>query len=235
MITLNRRALLGAVALAALAFCQPASADETHPYFKADVVPLLDLIVPPPGKDSAETKAELAEVTTLMAIASEERKKQAIADDEENLAQFLAGTSIKLDKDKIPLTTALIQRVIDTEDEITTPAKKGFGRPRPPTVDDQIKPLIKLSKSGAYPSGHATNGTAIAIVLAKMLPEKKDELMARAKDYGWSRMIVGVHYRSDLDAGHASGALMAQALMSNADFLKEFEPAKAEMRKALGM
>ncbi len=233
--TLNRRTLLGVLALAAAAFSQPANADDTHPYFKADVVPLLDLIVPPPAKDSAETKAELAEVATLMASASEDRKKQAIADDEENLARFIAGTSIKLDKDKVPLTTALIQRVIDTEDEVTSPAKKGFGRPRPPTVDDRIKPLIQLSKSGAYPSGHTTNGTAIAIVLAKMLPEKKDELMVRAKDYGWSRMIVGVHYRSDLDAGHASGALMAQALMLNADFQKEFEPAKAELRKALGM
>ena len=118
---------------------------------------------------------------------------------------------------------------------MTTPAKKGFGRPRPPVVNEQIKPLIKLSKSGAYPSGHTTNGTAIAIVLAKMLPEKKDEMMARAKDYAWSRIIVGVHYRSDLDAGYASGALMAQALMQNADFQKEFEPAKAELRKALGM
>lgn len=48
-------------------------------------------------------------------------------------------------------------------------------------------------------------------------------------------MIVGVHYRSDLDAGYASGALMAQALMQNADFQKEFEPAKAELCKALGM
>ncbi len=235
MIALSRMTLIGAAAIAAIAFAQPVLADDTHPYFKAETVPLLDLIVPPPAKDSAETKAELDDVMKLMAAASEDRKKQAIADDEENLAAFIASTSIKVEKDTLPLTTALIQRVIDTEDEVTTPAKKGFGRPRPPVVNEQIKPLIKLSKSGAYPSGHTTNGTAIAIVLAKMLPEKKDEMMARAKDYAWSRIIVGVHYRSDLDAGYASGALIAQALMQNADFQKEFEPAKAELRKALGM
>lgn len=68
-----------------------------------------------------------------------------------------------------------------------------------------------------------------------MLPEKRDELLTRAKDYAWSRMIVGVHYPTDLDAGYASGALMAQAPMANAEFQKEFEPAKFELRKALGM
>lgn len=227
--------LAGGALLAGFALLQPALAEEGRPYFKADAVPLADLLVPPPAQDSADTKAELAEVVTLMASTSEDRKKQAIADNDESLAQFVAGTSIKVDAAAVPLTVALVQRIIDTEDEVTGPAKKAFNRPRPPLVNDQIKPLVKLSKSGAYPSGHTTNGTAIAIVLAKMLPEKKDELMVRAKDYGWSRMVVGVHYRSDLDAGYAAGALLAQALFQSADFQKEFEPAKAELRKALGM
>ena len=235
MMSMVRRTLLGFAAAAALAVAQPAIADDSHPYFKGDVVPLMDLVLPPSGPDSAATKAELDEVVKIMAAASDERKKQAVADDEESLAQFLAGTSVKVDKAKIPLTVALIQRVIDTEDEVTSPAKKGFGRKCPPLVDARIKPLIELSKSGAYPSGHTTNGTATAIVIAKMLPEKRDELLTRAKDYAWSRMIVGVHYPTDLDAGYASGALMAQALMANAEFQKEFEPAKSELRKALGM
>ena len=38
-------------------------------------------------------------------------------------------------------------------------------------------------------------------VLARMLPEKRDELYARIADYGRSRMIARVHYRSDIDAG----------------------------------
>jgi acid phosphatase (class A) len=235
MIALNRRMLMGAAAIALAAFAQPALADDPHPYFKGDVVPLLELVVPPTAPDSVATKAELDDVVKIMAAASDDRKKLAIADDEENLVQFLAGTSVKVDAAKIPLTIALIQRVIDTEDEVTTPAKKGFDRKRPPLVDERIKPLIKLSKSGAYPSGHTTNGTATAIVVAKMLPEKRAELMQRAKDYAWSRMIVGVHYPTDLEAGYASGALLAQAVMQNADFQKEFEPAKAELRKALGL
>ena len=171
----------------------------------------------------------------MMKSVSDERRKLAIADDEENVVAFLAGMGVKLTKEQIPLTYALIKRVVDTEDEITTPAKKGFGRKRPPLVNDQIKPLIELSKSGAYPSGHTTNGTATGNVLAKMLPEKKAELLARIKDYVWSRMIVGVPYHSDLDTGYTSGRLLANAVMQNPEFQKEFEPAKAELRKAMGM
>ena len=235
MVPINRRAFVGLAAATVVILSHPALAAEGHTYFGADAVPLLDLLVPPPAKDSAETEAELAEVLKLMASSSESRKQQAIADDEENLSQFLAGTSIQVENAMVPLTAALVQRIIDTEDEVTGPAKKGFGRPRPPLVNDKIKPLIKLSKSGAYPSGHTTNGTAIAIILAKMLPEKKDELMARAKDYALSRLIVGVHYPSDLDAGYAAGAVIAYALMQNNEFQKEFGPAREELRKALKM
>ena len=234
MTAITRRALMGAFAFA-LALSHPVFADEGHPYFGPETVNLLDLLVPPPAKDSAETKAELVEAKQLMASMSDSRKQQAIADDEEGLQPFLAGTSIRVDVTTVPLTAALVQRILDTEEVVTATAKKGFARPRPPLVDDEIKPLIKLSKSGAYPSGHSTNGTAIAIVLAKMLPERKEELMQRANDYALSRLIVGVHYRSDLGAGHAAGALIAQALMQNPDFQKEFQPAKAELRKALGL
>ena len=125
--------------------------------------------------------------------------------------------------------------MLDTEDVVTSPAKKFFARPRPPLDDDGVKPLIKLSKSNAYPSGHTSNGTAIAIVLSAMVPEKRAELMARAEDYSLSRLIVGVHYRSDLAAGYASGALIAKELEQNADFQKEFAPARAELRAALGL
>lgn len=236
MLGLTRRAVMGGIALAAIAMAQPAQADDGHPYFGPEVVDLTVLLVPPPAKDSDVTKAELAEVKALQAAVSDARKQQAIADAEEGFVPFVATTSLAgLDPARLPLTVALVQRVLDTEDAVTTPAKKFFDRPRPPLVDDSIKPLAKMSKSGAYPSGHTTNGTAIAIVLSGMVPEKRAELMARAADYAASRLIVGVHYRSDLGAGFASGALIARELENNPDFQKELAPAKAELRAALGL
>ena len=236
MFGITRRALMGAFVLGAMGLAQPVLADDGHPYFGPEAVDLTVLLVPPPAQDSDVTKAELAEVKALQAAVSDARKQQAIADDDEGYQPFVATTSLaSVDPAKIPLTAALIQRVLDTEDVVTSPAKKFFARPRPPLVDDGVKPLIKLSKSNAYPSGHTSNGTAIAIVLSAMVPEKRAELMARAEDYSLSRLIVGVHYRSDLAAGYASGALIAKELEQNADFQKEFAPARADLRAALGL
>ena len=75
----------------------------------------------------------------------------------------------------------------------------------------------------------------MGIVLAEMLPEKRVEIFDRIKDYGVSRMIVGVHYRTDLEAGHIAGTLIAQELFKSEDFKAAFGPAKAELRKALGV
>lgn len=233
---LSRRALIGAATLFVITASQPAFADDGHPCFGPEAVDLTVLLVPPPAQDSDLTKAELAEVKALQASSTDARKEQAIADDDEVYKPFVATTSLAtIDPAKIPLTVALVQRVLDTEDVVTSPAKSFFGRPRTPLADPSVTSLIDLSKSGAYPSGHTTNGTAIAIVLSDMVPEKRSELMARAADYATSLLIAGVHYRSDLGAGFASGALIAKALEQNADFQKEMAPAKAELRAALGL
>ena len=59
----------------------------------------------------------------------------------------------------------------------------------------------------------------MGMVLARMLPEKRDELYARIADYGHSRMIAGVHYRSDIDAGKVLGsAIAADEFAADEDF-----------------
>lgn len=142
MLELTRRTLMGAIAVTAVVFATPVLAeDEGHPYFGPDALDLTVLLAPPPAQDSEITKAELAEVKALQASVSEDRKKQAIADDDEGFTPFIATTSLaSLDPAKVPLTAALIQRVLDTEDVVTKPAKKFFARPRPPKVDDGVKP-----------------------------------------------------------------------------------------------
>lgn len=234
MLVLTRRLALVATG-AALLGARGALADEGKPFFTAADLPLLDLLPPPPANESSTTKAEIEEILRVQASRTEAQAKHAIADREETLVRFLEGMGIKAEKDGLPLSTALIQRISDTEDVVTDPAKKGFARPRPPLLSAEIKPIIKLAKSGSYPSGHMTFGTAIGVVLANMMPEKKEAIHARIKDYGESRILAGVHYRSDLTAGQIAGTLIANTLMHNAEFLALFAPAKNELRKALGL
>ena len=235
MFVTDRRRLMGAAGLMAALQAMPALGKSSPTSASTGIVPLLDLLPPPPADGSAQTKVELDEIVALMRTVDGARKELAIADNEETVAAFLAGMGLKAGKDETPLAEALFQRLAGTVFEIIGPAKSGFGRPRPPLLDGRITPLIRLPASGAYPSGHTANGTAMGIVLAKMLPEKRAALFARVKDYALSRMIAGVHYRSDLEAGFTAGTLAAYAEMQSAEFQGEFGAGKAELRRALGM
>ncbi len=234
MTSFNRRAAIGLLAGALLTFAGPVLADEP-PFLTAKEVPLLDLLPSPPAPDSETTKAEIAAFHSFESKRTPEEAQRAIADDEETVFRFLAGMNINLDPAKVPQTAKFFEGISATEGEVVDAAKKVWARPRPPVVDPTIKPLIKLSKSGAYPSGHATLGMLFAITLAKMLPEKKDELFARAFDYGHSRYVVGVHYLSDIEASKLAGAAIGNALLHNDAVLKAMEPVKGELRAAMGM
>ena len=102
-------------------------------------------------------------------------------------------------------------------------------------VSDAIKPSLTLPTSASYPSGTTTAGTLMAIVLANIVPEKAAEIMARGTELGTQRLVGGVHFPSDVEAGRLAGTLIAATIMSRPDFKAEFEAAKVETRTALGM
>jgi acid phosphatase (class A) len=91
----------------------------------------------------------------------------------------------------------------------------------------------KQRDNTSYPSGHSTFGAVCGILLAEMIPEKRVELFARARQYGESREIVGAHYPSDVEAGLLAGTIGAALLMQNASFQRKFFEAQAELRAAL--
>ena len=48
-----------------------------------------------------------------------------------------------------------------------------------------------------------------------MIPEKKEALYKRIQDYGYSRIVSGARFRSDVYAGNVAGAAIAASLLSN--------------------
>jgi acid phosphatase (class A) len=73
------------------------------------------------------------------------------------------------------------------------------------------------------------------MVLAEMIPEKKEALYKRIQDYGYSRIVSGAHFRSDIYAGNVAGAAIAASLLSNETFRNELNDVKGELRKAAGL
>ena len=227
---------LFAGALISLLFCGTAFAKEGDaPFLPPDVIDLAAMLPPPPPQDSPLAKAELAEVHRAIAAASATEMAQATGDTKEEIFQFANFLGPNFTPDRLPLATTFFAAVGSTEGEFVDPAKKLIGRPRPPVIDPSIGTCEKLKPSAAYPSGHGTFGYLEAIVLAQMVPEKRDAIFARAAEYGQSRIRCGMHYPSDIEAGKISAYVIATALLRNATFQAQFAPAKAELRKAIGL
>ncbi|MBB4570247.1 acid phosphatase [Rhizobium leucaenae] len=214
----------------------PVFAGDARPFADAKEINLLNLLPPPPANDSAQMKAELGEILTIQVTRTPEMAARAVADAEENVWRFSdVIDNPKFTKENLPKFSAFFDRVVETEGAVVDPAKDVWKRPRPHLYSDLVKPIVPLSKSGSYPSGHTTVGTLMGIVLANMVPEKRAAIMARAWEYGHNRVVGGIHYASDIEAGRIAGTVIAETIMTHDDYKGEYEGAKAELRAALGL
>jgi acid phosphatase (class A) len=232
------RKLVAVLAFVMLAAFAPVllHAEDAKPYSDSKEVNLLMLLPPPPAVASDQMKAELGEILTVQVTRSQAMEARAIADATENIWRFGdVVNSPKFTAASLPKVAAFFDRVVETEAAVVDPAKDVWKRPRPHLYSDLVKPIVALSKSGSYPSGHATVGTLMGIELANMLPEKRAEIMARAWEFGHNRLVAGIHYASDIEMGRISGSVIAQTISTHPDFKAEFDAAKAELRAALGL
>ncbi|WP_122831035.1 phosphatase PAP2 family protein, partial [Pseudomonas viridiflava] len=82
--------------------------------------------------------------------------------------------------------------------------------------------------TGSYPSGHASFGWAIALVLAEINPARQVALLRRGHEFGVSRVVCGAHWQSDVQAGQLMGAAIVAALHANGEFIRALSAAKNE-------
>lgn len=218
-----------------LALPLPAAAGPA-PYLTAEKLDLSVLLPPPPPAGGAVEKAEIEAVVAVQRAASPERIALAVHDAEEDVFTiFGSAMGSAFAPAALPVASVFFARVGESEDQTVDPAKKKFARVRPWMASNEVKALGPTSKSGSWPSGHTTRSTLEAIILAAMVPEKRDAIWARQAEYAQSRVIIGVHYPLDLVAGGRAGTAMAGAMFADPAFRADFELAKADVRKALGL
>ena len=116
-----------------------------------------------------------------------------------------------------------------------TEGADAFGNPRPFQTEPSLLPIAgpdyfgapsdnaaylrgpaqDLRDSPAFPSGHTTYGTMESTLLAILVPDRYEQMIARGAEYGHSRILLGAHYPMDLIAGRALALHDVAHLLAN--------------------
>lgn len=193
------------------------------------------LILPPPPHDDAPAAVEgRAELHRIAASRSAARLSQAKHDDEVEDVRSIAdvfGSAFNLDR--LPATARLFGD-LRAEDSIAAKQAKAYFKRERPFLNDRDLDVCDDAHDAknSYPSGHATMGYAAAAVLANLMPGNAQIILARASDYAESRLICGVHFRTDVDAGQVLGNVLVAKLMTKPAFQGEVEAARIELTAA---
>lgn len=212
--------------------------------------------VPPPTNEGYLSAASLPDATKVLTPPTDDKPDRAFftatrglegsarwtlaqndnaSDTPDLLKAFSCAANLPLDVEHAPALARIITRVHDDTEAVTRRAKNTFQRRRPFLLDKgavclSLSDQIKLSFD--YPSGHTAIGWATGLILAELTPARAAAIMGRAKAYGESRLVCGVHSFSAVEAGRTVGDMVVAAVHGEGDFTRDMTLARLEIEQA---
>ncbi len=209
---------------------QPVQLSHLH-YLNGKKPNIIELLAPPPVPDSPEQAADMAEVRAVCHTAPGNDVAIAYTEKKFNVFNFTPAIGTFFHSNNLPQTTAFFERVQKDAEAVTDNAKDFYKRPRPYVINPSLA-NGKLEKSFSYPSGHSTESMVLALVLADLLPDKHDAIIAEARSIGWHRVMIARHYPTDIYAGRVLAQAIVKQMKKSDKFQKDFAKAKAEIAAA---
>ena len=165
----------------------------------------------PASNASEQTYAELlklAETTEKLENDPElksQYKERYLSEDRALIAgfkQLLVANKV----DNIESAHNMIDNIIQDTLPLITKLKFFFQRPRPYQLAFEYGiPMYYHASvvidSPSYPSGHAFMGRLLSLVIANKYPSLGETMANVTRDFNFSRIFMGVHYKSDIDFG----------------------------------
>lgn len=190
----------------------------------------------PPAADAPATRVELDELLAIQAARTAEQVTAARADRKTRVDQFYGALGLGADPPALPQVERLAERVEDDVRIYVRAAKQRYRRLRPYEIEPRIEPCIDdVRGDQSFPSGHAAFAWSMAYLLSELVPERRAELETRAGEFARQRMMCGVHFRSDLEAGRNAARRLLAEMNRDPGFRAEKTAAAVELRAALGL
>ena len=196
--------------------------DAVYHYLDPAGIDLTVLLPPPPDPGSSQERQDEAQVAAQVGARTSSALVRAQGASHRDVFFFAPSVGDEFTASRFPITAAFFKKIGSDVEKLTDAAKLHWDRPRPDGAN---------KKRGSYPSGHAAFAAAAAIVLAELLPCKRDQIFRQARRFAENRIILGLHYPSDVAAGWTAGTVAAFAMTDNAAFKRDLAAAGVELRR----
>ncbi|MDR1011597.1 MAG: phosphatase PAP2 family protein [Opitutaceae bacterium] len=220
-----------AILFATFAFVLSSGASGTR-YLIADPATIRAQIPPPPADDSP---AGMADVETLLQVQKDRTPEQVgrarhVAS--HNCMQMGANLfGPEFTEKNLPLTEAFLRGLTMERRPLVLDLKKHWNRTRPYKRGLGIRPCVGLpaENDASYPSGHSSAAGLWATIYGAALPEYEVLFQNEMRETMWGRVLGGVHYPTDTQAGKKIGVLIAKAILENPASRKPVAEMRAEI------
>jgi membrane-associated phospholipid phosphatase len=207
-------------------------------YLDATALPdSIALIPPPPAAGSAAFAVDEEVARGTFALRGTPRFALAESDYDLRLPNLINDFSCALNasitEDNAPYLSTLLRRSFSDLALSTYAAKNYYRRARPFQVNNE-PPGVPESRAAlegdpSYPSGHTAVGWGFALILTELSPNRADEILARGRAFGESRMVVNHHWFSDVAEGKVVGAATVARLHADPTFRADMDAARDEI------
>jgi hypothetical protein len=161
-------------------------------------------IKPPPSNTSSKTIQDAKKVLKTMQTASQEMVKfSKKIDPNKPHYEMWAEKAEQLTGENY--NEEWFRKIVRQTDSFMDYTKLLYKRSRPfdlgPMLGIDIKRIVVDPLSSAYPSAHSFEGWLFAYILSQKHPEHTKQFLKLAEMVALSRVIVGVHFYDDIEAG----------------------------------
>ena len=216
------------------------SAQFMSTYFTIDEMPNAVAFLPaPPDTTSTQFIYDISQYMWGKTVRNTERGQEAIDHIVTNVSDmatfFSKPFGMTISRETTPAIYKMLLKAVPTIRLSATRPKETYMRKRPFVRMNESTPVPEeeddLRYSGSYPSGHAIRGWGMALLLSEVNPAAQDALMKLGYEWGQSRVILGYHWQSDVNASIALASACYARLHTSKDFQADMAAACEEFER----
>ena len=157
---------------------------------------------PPPSNSSLQTANEIKYLISLSNFIAKQEEDIVMHD-----TSIMQAFKLYADEYGLEIDFDRINDLRKQTEPVILSLKRHYNRPRPIVIAKELGlPLetfpLKTAGSPSYPSGHATQGRLVALLVADEVPlEHRSNILEIGKRIGEGRQTAGAHYPSDTEFG----------------------------------